>query len=460
MRPLPAVLAAAMAALILTGAARTATFGITDDAGKYAEDGGASFFSLLNDLGMNENRMTVRWDPAAPTTIPEQAFLDRAIPQANARGIQVVFSIYPSKALGLAETPNGVQLFAQFAAKVAARYPSVTRIICLNEGNQPRFHQPQFDAQGNGVAGALQEQAMAACYDALKAVNAAIDVIGFGFSGRGNDDFEASSNVSHSPLRLLKEIGDAYRASGRTRPIADDVALHCYPNSNTDAPTVGFAWPNYGCVNLDRFKQGWWDAFHGTGQPVFGENGAPGVRAFVDETGYQVAVPADKTGAYQGAENVKTIDEATQGAYYAQLIALMACDPNVALFNFFHAVDEVSLPGWQSGLVLADGTHRASYAAVKDAVARNRACQGPAHAWRHGDGVAGARLSLDADEDFSYTVRVGGSTLRGSAEARKGATLKLGSLGRRAQKLRVTLTAWASPARASTFARTVRTTRR
>src|SRR5256714_2322462 len=335
MRPLTAALAAAMTALILAGAAQTATFGITDDAGKYAEDGGASFFSMLNDLAMNENRMTVRWDPASPTTIGDQAFLDRAIPQANARGIQVVFSIYPTKALGLAETPNGVQLFAQFAARVAARYPSVTTIICLNEGNQPRFHQPQFDAAGNGVAGALQEQAMAACYDALKAVNPAIDVIGFGFSGRGNDDFEASSNVSHSPLRLLKEIGDAYRASGRTTPIADDVALHCYPNKNTDSPTAGFSWPNYGCVNIDRFKQGWWDAFHGTGQPVFAEGSGTGVRAFVDETGYQVAVPADKAGLYAGSENVPTLDEATQASYYSQLIALMACDPHVALFNFF-----------------------------------------------------------------------------------------------------------------------------
>ena len=467
MRPITAALGAAMAALILAGAAHTATFGITDDAGKYAEDGGASFFSMLNDLGMNENRITVRWDPAAPTTIPDQAFLDRSIPQANAHGIQVVFSIYPAKALALAETPNGVQLFAQFAAKVAARYPSVTRIICLNEGNQPRFHQPQFDANGNGVAGALQEQALAACYDALKAVNPAIDVIGFGFSGRGNDDFEATSNVSHSPLRLLKEIGDAYRASGRTTPIADDVALHCYPNTNTDAPTVGFSWPNYGCVNLDRFKQGWWDAFHGTGQPVFAEDGGPGVRAFVDETGYQVAVPADKAGLYQGAENVKTIDEATQASYYTQLIALMACDPNVALFNFFHAVDEVSLPAWQSGLVLADGTHRAAYAAVKDAVARNRTCQGTPHAWHHSDRVAGAtatlkagKLTLRADEDFAYAVKAGAKTLRGSGDAARDVTLKLGSLGRGPKKLRITLSAWATSDRATSFARTFRGTRR
>lgn len=36
------------------------------------------------------------------------------------------------------DTPNGVQLFADYVARVAKRYPYVRKIICLNEGNQPR----------------------------------------------------------------------------------------------------------------------------------------------------------------------------------------------------------------------------------------------------------------------------------------------------------------------------------
>lgn len=454
-----------MTALILAGTAHPATFGITDDAGKYAEDGGSAFFSMLNDLGMNENRITVRWDPANPTRIADQAFLDRSIPQVVAHGIDVVFSIYPDKALGLANTPNGVRLFAAFAARVAARYPQVTKIICLNEGNQPRFHQPQFDPEGNGVAGALQEQAMSACYDALKAVNPAIDVIGFGFSPRGNDNVAATSNVSHSPISLLKEIGDAYRASGRTRPIADDVALHCYPSKNTDPPTAGLAWPNYGCGNFDRFKQAWWDAFHGTAQPLFREAGEsssrPHVRLFVDEAGYQATVPVNKAGLYSGSENVPTVGEATQASYYSQLIAMMACDPNVALFNFFLAVDEPALPGWQSGLVLVDGTHRASYEAVKQAVARNRTCQGPRRVWRHSERVTGARVSLrgaeldvSADEDFYYAINFGGRTVRGASEAGQTAAFTLGSLRPGRQKLLVTFAAWTNVDRTTTLSRT------
>src|SRR6266498_5614063 len=211
MRRITAVLPCACAALALARAASSTTFGVADDAGKYAEDGGAGFFTMLTQLGMTENRMAVFWDPSQPTTIYDQAFLDRAIPQAMQRGIDVMFAIYPLKARALVDTPNGIQLFAQYAGKVAERYPYVRKIICLNEGNQPRFHQPQFDDAGNGISGAVQEHAMAACYDALKAVDPGVDVIAFGLSPRGNDDFDAPSDGSHSPIRFLKEVGDAYR---------------------------------------------------------------------------------------------------------------------------------------------------------------------------------------------------------------------------------------------------------
>jgi hypothetical protein len=471
-----ALLACACTALALAGSASSTTFGVADDAGKYAEDGGASFFNMLTDLGMTENRVAVFWDPANPTTIVDQPFLDRAIPQAMRRGLEVMFAIYPLKARALVDTPNGVQLFAQYAARVAQRYPYVRKIICLNEGNQPRFHQPQFDEAGNGISGYVQEQAMAACYDAVKAVDPGIDVIAFGLSPRGNDDFDAVSNVSHSPIRFLEEVGDAYRASGRTKPIADDVSIHCYPNLNTDAPSVGYQWPKVGCVNLDRFKQSWWDAFHGTAQPLFREAGQSGegpfVRIFVDEVGYQTRIAPEKAGLYTGAENVPTIDEATQASYYSQLIAMMACDPSVALLNFFHAVDETSLPAWQSGMVLADGTHRASYASVRQAIVANQQCKGTLHEWRHSERVVGANalfktlprsFLVRADEGFSYEVKITrpGKTRRltgatGMGEAAHDLLFKLPKLRQGSYRVSVTLRAETNPDRVTSFTRTFR----
>jgi hypothetical protein len=469
-----AVLASACAALVLTGAASSTTFGVADDAGKYAEDGGAGFFTMLTQLGMTENRMAVFWDPSQPGTIVDQAFLDRAVPQAQKRGIDVMFAIYPLKARALVDTPDGIQLFARYAAKVAERYPYVRKMICLNEGNQPRFHQPQFDDAGNGISGAVQEQAMAACYDALKSVDPGIDVIAFGLSPRGNDDFEAPSNVSHSQIRFLNEVGDAYRASGRTKPIADDLSVHCYPNVNTDAPSVGYVWPKVGCVNLDRFKQAWWDAFHGTAQPLFreaGDTGAgPFVRIFVDEVGYQARVAQEKASLYSGNENVPLVDENTQGSYYAQLIALMACDPDVALLNFFHAVDETNLAAWQSGMVLPDGTPRASFGTVKDAILANQQCHGKVADWRHADHVLGAQavfktlprsFVVRADEGFSYEVKImrPSSTRRltgadGEGEAARDVLFKLPKLRHGMYRVKITLRAETNRARETTFTRT------
>jgi hypothetical protein len=468
-----AVLASTLAALAFAGAASSTTFGVADDAGKYADDGGAGFFSVLNDLGMTENRMAVLWDPANPTTIGDQAFLDRSVPQAMQRGIEVIFAIYPLKARALVDTPNGIDLFAQYAAQVAGRYPQVRKIICLNEGNQPRFHQPQFDDAGNGISGAVQERAMAACYDALKAVDPGIDVIAFGLSPRGNDDFDADSNVSHSPIRFLAEVGAAYRASGRTKPIADDVSFHCYPNKNTDSPTVGYAWPKVGCVNLDRLKQAWWDAFHGTTQPVFQEGdaaGGPFVRIYIDEVGYQARIAPEKAGLYHGNENVPVVDESTQGSFYAQLIALMACDPNVALLNFFHAVDERALAAWQSGIVFPDGTRRASYAAVKGAIAQNGRCRGQVRSWRHTAKVVGAAANfarlgqsffVKADEGFSYDVAVFRGSKRvtgakGAGREHVGTLFKLPRLNRGSYRVVVKIAAEVNPERKATFTRSFR----
>ncbi|MFL5945542.1 MAG: hypothetical protein ACJ74C_08925 [Gaiellaceae bacterium] len=473
MRRITAVLAAACAALALAGAASSTTFGVADDAGKYAEDGGAGFFTMLTQLGMTENRMAAFWDPTQPATIYDQAFLDRAMPQAQKRGIEVIFSIYPLKARALVDTPNGVQLFAQYAAKLVQRYPYVRKVICLNEGNQPRFHQPQFDDAGNGVSGYVQEQAMAACYDAVKAVDPNVTVIAFGLSPRGNDDFDAPSNVSHSPIRFLKEVGEAYRQSGRTKPLADALSVHCYPNVNTDAPLLGYLWPKVGCVNFDRLKQAWWDAFHGTAQPVFGEAGnSNSLKIYVDEVGYQTRVPAHKASLYTGAENVPLIDEATQGSYYAQLIALMACDPDVALLNFFHAVDETSLPAWQSGLVLPDGTRRASFDTVKAAILANQQCHGKPVEWRHIERVAGARATFKtlprsfvvrADEGFSYQVQImrRSSTRRltgadGVGDAARNVMFKLPKLRTGTYRVRITLRAETNPDRVSIFTRTFR----
>src|ERR671927_1973947 len=288
-------------ALCVAASARGAVrFGVTEDAGKYADDGGAKFFPILTDLGMTQNRITVFWDAAHPAEIQEKAFLDRSLPVAAANHVRIVFAVYPLHPTDVTSTPGGALGFASYVADLARTYPQVKQFVIGNEPNQPRFWRPQFSPGGRPLAAAAYEQVLALSYDALKTVDPSIDVVGFGLSPRGNDDPRAASNVSTSPVRFIHDLGVAYRASGRTRPIMDELAFHPYPNpSSGDDPLLeGYQWPNAGVPNLARIKQAVWDAFAGTAQPTFAEAGwsvpgpagaapaAPPPTPFLHETGW------------------------------------------------------------------------------------------------------------------------------------------------------------------------------
>jgi hypothetical protein len=407
MKNLLAVLTSLLAALLIATSGHGAVrFGVTEDAGKYADDGGVSFFASLNDLGMTENRITVFWDPAHPTEIQEQAFLDRSLPVAAAAHVNVVFSVQPLHPTDVTSTPGGAREFADYVALLARTYPQVKEFIVGNEPNQPRFWRPQFSPRGRGLAAAAYEQMLALSYDALKSVDPAIDVVGLGLSPRGNDDPRARSNVSTSPVRFIHDLGVAYRASGRTRPIMDELAFHPYPNpsSANDPLLKGYQWPNAGVPNFARIKQAVWDAFAGTAQPTFAEGGSqllaaptvpPPLTLVIDETGWQARIPTSARSAYTGRESSKTVDEATQARIYGDLVLFVECDPAVTALNLFHLVDERDLDRFQSGLIRADGSHRPSYDAVKEAIAETAGvCSGAPAVWRHSMAVAGSSASF------------------------------------------------------------------
>jgi hypothetical protein len=256
------------AALALAGAARSGlSLGVSEDRGKSANP--AAFFATLNDLGLTQNRASIVWDPAQPNTIAGQAEIQHWLPLAQAAGIRVVFAIAPKDAHAITGSPNAVGQFAAFVQHVARTFPQVREFVVGNEPNQPYFWQPQYDAAGKPLSGAAYEPLLAQSYDALKAVNPAIDVIGIGLSPRGNDNPRARNNISRSPVRFLHDVGVAYRASGRTKPLMDELAFHPYPHVNTDSPEVGYTWPNAGFPNLGRIIHAVWDAFYGSEQQTF-----------------------------------------------------------------------------------------------------------------------------------------------------------------------------------------------
>lgn len=385
-------------------AAAGVTVGVVDDRGKHALEGDA-FFAQLNDVGMTENRVTVLWDPAQPTAIPEADALARLVGLASPRGIRPIFAVYPAKARAIADSPAAQDQFVAFLRTLAAAHPQVKDFIVGNEPNQTRFWQPQFNANGSGASCVAYERLLAASYDALKSVDPAITVVGVGLSPRGNDDPKAKSNISTSPVRCLRDMGAAYRGSARNRPIMDEFSFHPYPKTDTDSLLKGYRWPNAGVPNLDRIKQAVWDAFGGTAQPTFEERGRAPSRATaanplrfrLDEVGWQVGVVPSAAGAYFGAENVRVTDEASQAQVYGQLVPYLACDPSVRSVLLFGLFDEPDLERWQAGLVRADGTKRASYDAVKNAIAQTGGrCAGKLRTWRHATRVLGAAARFPA----------------------------------------------------------------
>jgi hypothetical protein len=391
-----------------TGAVPTSiTFGVTEDATKYSEDGGAVYFRTMVDLGMAEDRVIVFWDENTPTKILEEPFLDRMIRVVPGSGIRIVLAIQPIHALAFAtSTQARVAAFAAYVRQVALRYPQVREYVIGNEPNVRRFFQPQHAADGSVVSAGVYEQVLAASYDALKRIDSGIKVDGLAIAPRGNDQGLGAGAESVSPVRFIAALGDAYRKSARTKPLMDAVDVHSYAAVNTFPLTQPRKWPQAGPADLDRIKQAWWDAFNGTAQPLFQETGDAGtsgstyVRFRIDESGTQVKIDPSKVDPklYTGRENVPLVDEATQARYYADVVRLVKCDPTVATLDFFHLIDEPLLLGFQSGLLRVDGSRRPSYAAVKTAIAAAGSC--PAlHAWRHSTMVIGAR------GQFNVTVK-------------------------------------------------------
>ena len=400
----------------------TIAFGVSDDAGKYANDSGAEFFNRIKAAGLATNRMTVTWDPANPLTISEQVFLDRAIPMATLHGIDVVMSVRPARAGAIGSSLVQAKRFAAFVANLAATYPSVKTFVIGNEPNQPRFWQPQF-RNGKTVAGHDYERVLALCYDALKKVDPTITVVGGALSGRGNDDAKAVSNRSTSPLRFLYDLGQAYRQSKRKAPLMDLFAFHPYPRSSLDSLKKGLEWPMAGYANLDRVKQGLWDAFNGTGQKTT----ETGLGIMIDEIGWQVRVASNAPGSlYTGVENVPVATEAHQAAVYAQLVRSSECDKTLRDLFFMPFVDETALSGFQSGLERADGTERPSYTSVTNAItATGGRCTGRRVVWKHAKTVLGAKALFSglSTPKSSLRQRAWGFAVRTAEDARYVATI-------------------------------------
>jgi hypothetical protein len=245
-------------------------------------------------------------------------------------------------------TPVGEEAraqFAAFAASIPRELPQVRDVIVGNEPNLNLFWLPQFAADGSDAAAPAYLALLAQSYDAIKAVDPAVNVIGGSLAARGGDN-PAGSRPTHSPTRFIEDLGAAYRASGRTAPVLDMFEIHPYPESSAVPPT--FAHPkstSIGFADYDKLKKLLDDAFGKAPPIVYGEYGI------------ETTIPPDAAQAYTGSEPASTgaVDAETQGSDYVEALRLASCQPLVRMVLFFHVADEPQLERLQTGVYYADG---------------------------------------------------------------------------------------------------------
>jgi NADH:ubiquinone oxidoreductase subunit len=407
MKKLCVALALVGMTLALAGtAAANLSVGVNDDASK---DAGVSawFYSTMQSVGLKINTLTLLWDEGAPTEITGAAAIDQAIAKAKTNGVTIELDLYPMHSMAFtggtrcapSSDPDAcgdtakIQQFASWTASVAKRFPSVNQFVVMNECNQPRFVNPQWDSAGNNQSAEICGRALMAAYDAIKAVASSNFIWGVGLSPRGNDKPNAASNSSTKPVSFLGALGkwfSAEVAKGRTDGFMNGFDFHPYPVPQTQPFAQGYSDVKEASVtNLSRIYQAFYDAFNGTPQKTIGQQAGGGLPVSLNETGIQTD-SSGKSG-YSGTEvsaksaggvTGSSATQAYQASWYKQMLDLLSCDPNVQFVNIFHLIDEPDLAGWQSGIYFADQSAKQSAQTVRDWTAQSGGnCTGTVHPW-------------------------------------------------------------------------------
>jgi hypothetical protein len=331
-----------------------------------------STIGLLREANLGDvARVTVTWQRGQTVIDPGLlSDLGTGVAQAGAAGVDVYLDVYPNGSSQTPRTASAQNDFATWVASIVEGVPTLRSVIVGNESNLNLFWMPQFGRGGQDLAAPSYEHLLAKTYDAVKQVAPKVQVYGGALAHSGTDR-PGTGRDTHSPTTFIVDMGKAYRASGRTRPIMDGFAYHPYMERSDLPPTMRHDPRSKTLTIADygRLVSALGRAFDGTKQK------GTKLPLVYDEFGVEATVPASQRAGYTEKEPRTThpVAEAVQAKYYADGLKLASCQPTVKAFMVFRLVDSPFLSSWQSGVYYQDRqTPKSSLSKVAAATRRAR----------------------------------------------------------------------------------------
>jgi hypothetical protein len=326
--------------------------------------------SLASRAGFDALGITTPWKPGQTEPDPGELQLLRNVATAAQKyEIRILLTVYQPRSRDTPTTDEEQREYAEYSAALARALPSIRDFVVGNEPNLNGFWMPQFGPDGEDVAAPAYTSLLARTYDELKDVSPEITVVGGALAPRGADNPDAPRDTQ-SPTVFIRDMGRAYRESGRTKPIMDIFAIHPYLERSKLPPTTEHPiGTSIGIADHDKLVGLLGEAFDGTAQK------GSDVPIAYTEFGVQAQIPEDHLEPYTNLQSplaLDAVDEKTQAEYYRQAIELASCQDNVVGILIFHLLDEPDLNRWQSGVYYADGKPKSSLEEVRDAAEEAR----------------------------------------------------------------------------------------
>jgi hypothetical protein len=316
-------------------------YGIQDD-GWLLYGGGTVDYKVdvLQRLGVDVVRYTIRWDRVAPQRPANardhtsSAYVwgveDAILRGLRGGGIDVVVSLLgaPGWANGgrtFNWAPSDERSFADFAFAAARRYPWIRKWTIWNEPNQARWLRPTTPEV---YVRRLLNPGYAAIHSATRGA-----VVAGGVTAP-----RAGAGGGRSPVAWIRGMGTA-------RARLDAYAHHPYPvRPSSETPTTG------GCAHCSTITMADLERLRREVRRSFGTK-----RLWLTEYGYQTN-PPDRTLGVAPVTQAHHLSAASYRAFLA---------PDVDMLIQYLLYDDAEAAGWQSGLFTQPGAVKPAYWAFR-----------------------------------------------------------------------------------------------